>query len=122
MGVDDGFCWAGGDGVEFGVGVGAHLDDIIAVRWYERLGILDYILCQGGDVLEKSRIDVVNGRRYVCLYVLCRSITNRRVNQMPEVTLVYAWGWVGYMIIRLPIHHHHAERPVQNRNAPPSLT
>lgn len=26
MGVDDGFCWAGGDGVEFGVGVCAHLD------------------------------------------------------------------------------------------------
>jgi len=27
VGVDDGFCWAGGDGVEVSVWMGAHVDD-----------------------------------------------------------------------------------------------
>ena len=30
MGVDYGFCWAGGDWVEVGIGMGAHGDELLA--------------------------------------------------------------------------------------------
>ena len=71
MGVDNGFCWAGGDWVEVGIWMGAH-------------GDVDWWLCGVAiDVVRDSEIVLPLRRRrsYELDIFECFAITNRHVYQ-----------------------------------------